>query len=268
MTRVAVFLVATLAAAAPVFAHYDVLWDMSHGVYVNLLDESYDPIAGKCVSMVSHVSGYGFAFDTTSDGFLVDDPAGYDVIVVNLGTAWHSAYGAAEVSRIVDYVNGGGGLLLMADNMLCPNENVQPVGAAFGIGLGQSDVGLSSLVSPDLGTHPIFDGIDTIVMASPGEVTAVGASSLIAWEPDGSKGLIAAGTLGAGRVVALGDITIFTDSHDTRGDNELFSVNVFEYLAGDGDPGGAVPAVPAPAALVLGSLGAGLVGWMRRRGTL
>lgn len=248
---------AMLVSASPVMGGYDVLWDTSHGVYL-----SYQP-SGRYQGLVNHLGGYGFSVDSTSNGFLVDDPTGYDVIVVCVGSAWDTAYSAAEVSRIVDYVNAGGGLLILGDNTDCPNSNIQPVAAGFGIGLGVSHIFPMDVYTSDLAAHPIFNGVSEIYMRAAGEISAGGSPSLVAWQEGTGLGLVAAGTSGLGRVVAMGDMNTFADEYYGLVDNTLFSVNTFQYLAGEGGP-----VVPAPGAILLGTLGTGLVGWLRRRRSL
>jgi hypothetical protein len=257
MKKVTVLIVAMLLSASPVLGGYDVLWDTSHGVYLD-----YEPTGGFS-TLVSHLAGYGFNVSSTDNGFLVDDPAGYDVIVICTLSASSSAYSAAEVSRIVDYVNAGGGLLVLGENTDCPNPNIQPVADGFGIGLGLSYISPLDIYTSDLAAHPIFDGISEIYMRAAGEISAGGASSLVAWQEGTGLGLVAAGTSGSGRVVAMGDSNLFTLSYYDLVDNRLFSVNTFEYLAGEGGP-----AIPAPGAILLGTLGTSLVAWLRRRRAL
>jgi hypothetical protein len=200
-----------------------VLWDTSHGVSFN-----YEP-SGSFQPLVQNLALNGFSVNTTSRGFLVDDPAGYNVIVVCSISAWDTVYSSAEVARIRNFVNSGGGLLITGENTDCPNSNIQPVASAFGVSLGLSYIKPDDTYITNLAPHPIFDGINEIYMRAAGEISAVSPSMELAWY--GSQGLVAAGTYGNGRIVAYGDSNIFTADYYNQADNRQFSINTFEYLA-------------------------------------
>lgn len=238
-----------LPVPEPTGGTYRVLWDTSHGVY-----PGYEP-AGNYAALVSHLGGDGFAVDTTSAGFLVDDPAGYDVLVVCTLSAYDSQYTPAEVSRITTFVADGGGLLILSENTDCPNPNVQPLASPFGVSLGLSYITERDIYTSDLASHPIFDGVSQIYMRAAGEISAVAPSTELAWEEVTGQALGAAATYGSGRVVTLGDSNLWgrTEYYDLA-DNRQFSVSAFNWLA-----------VPEPATLALLCGTAALVLLKRRR---
>ncbi|MHC4336840.1 MAG: DUF4350 domain-containing protein [Planctomycetota bacterium] len=238
--------VAMLAFLTPstVFG-YAVLWDTSHGV---VGDGDYQP-SGYYQTLVQHLGDNGFTVDTTSDGF--HDPIDYDVIVVCLASAYDTAYTSGEVERILSFVNNGGGLLIMGDRQDRPgkdNEHIQPVADEFGIALGISNLEPLGLYTSDFADHPIFDGIGGIYMYAAGELAASSPASEGAWKEGTGEAIAAVAEYGQGRVVGLGDCSLWTVSDNWdyfhEADNPQFSVNTFEYLA-----------VPEPATLLLLGLG-------------
>ncbi len=228
---------------------YTVLWDTSHGIANS---GQYQP-SGYYQALSEHLGDNNFTTVTTSQGFLVDDPAGYDVIVVCLTSAFYSSYTSAEVDRIVDFVDDGGGLLIMGDLLTAPNANIQPVASEFGITLGLSDLSPYDILTAGHTNHPIFDGVDEISMYAAGELSAQTPALPVAWQEVTEKDLAAVAQYGQGRVVALGDSTLWSwvNMYEERfymADNPQFAVSTFTYLA-----------VPEPATLLLLVLGAALL---------
>jgi hypothetical protein len=240
---------------------YTVLWDTSHGVYVSTTfgGDGYQPSQnGYYQTLAEHLSNNNFTVSTTSQGFLTDDPGEYDVIVVCLTSAFYSSYTSAEVERIVDFVDDGGGLLIMGDLQAAPNANIQPVASEFNITLGLSDLLPYDILTAGHTNHPIFDGVDEIFMYAAAELSAQTPAFPVAWQEGTGKTIAAVAQYGQGRVVALGDSTLWSwvDIYEERfytADNPQFAVSTFNYLA-----------VPEPATLLILGLGAAFL--IRKRG--
>ena len=236
---------------------YTVLWDTSHGVADS---GQYQP-SGYYKTLAEHLGNNGFTVATTSQGFLLDDPGAFDVAVVCLTSAYYSSYTRDEVARIVDFVNNGGGLLVMADQQAAPNANIQPIASPFGITPDVSNVVNDSppyydVSTQDLAIHPIFDRVREIFVYAAGELDVSAPALPVAWQEQTKKPIAAVAEYGQGRVVALGDSSIWSVSGNwdyfNKADNPQFSLNTFTYLA-----------VPEPVTVLL--LGLGSLVLIRKR---
>lgn len=224
-----------------------VLWDISHGVYLD-----YQP-SGRYSSLVGDLETASFTVDTTTTGFLVDEPSDYDVIVIRgycLPGEW---YTSAEAEVIEQFVSNGGGLLILGDNISLAPWKYETVASKFGLSFAISEIDPYDTYTTSLDTHPVFDGISQIYMRAAGEIASTGGLAEVAWQEWTSNALAAAGTFGDGRVVALGDSNIFDNSYIGYVDNQPFAMNTFNYL------------VPEPTTLFLFAFGAMLAGRRRRK---
>jgi hypothetical protein len=222
---------------------YTILWDTSHGVAFDGFN-TFEP-SGHYSDLTAALAG-DFTMNVTPTGFTAENLVGADVAVVNVGSAYYSIYTQGEVDILENFVNGGGGLVIMGSNPWSQNANVQPVADVFGITLASSgDDSLLLEFSSGLVEHDVFEGLgetDNIYFKSGGELFVSVSISPVAW----SNGniMVAAGEYGAGRVVTVGDLYVWANGTLGIMENRQFGLNTFEYLA-----------IPEPASIVLLSMG-------------
>lgn len=201
----------------------NILWDTTHGVYL-----SYSP-SGYYANLVTLLNTKGYSVTTINNGILNNDLSQYDILVIGLGSAWNSQYTNNEVNAIVNFVQNGGGLLIMGDNTNCPNQNINPVAQAFGTITGVSYLLPHDLYITNVASHPIFNGVSEFYMAAGGEVNSNTQSEEVAWDSN-NKGTIVVYS-GSGRVVITGDINFADDRYRSKSNNQKFTENIFDWLA-------------------------------------
>lgn len=184
-----------------------------------------------------------------------------------------SAYTPDEIEAVRRWVSGGGSLLLVADHMPFPgaaHDLARALGFDFVNNFAIDTTTWDPIVfrrsDGSLGDHPIAQGIDSIATFT-GQAFRAGDSTIVplltfgpgvityeptvAWEFDGLPASSAAGmlqgaarTLGAGRVVVLGEAAMLTAqlagpnrrpmgmNAPVAGQNQRFVLNLMHWLSG------------------------------------
>ncbi len=240
-----VFALAVLLAPSAL-ATYEVLWDTSHGVFGG----DYHPDPGGYYSKLSdHLTANNFNVSTTTSAFDSANLVGIDVAVVAVTSSYYSVYGTSEIAALKTFVDSGGGLLIMGDRISTPIGNINPLASEFGISFGPTDIGSFGVNVTDFSAHEIFDGINQVSLYAASEITLSGSAVSVGRDVESGKTAIAVSDYGLGKVVAIGDssLWVWDGNHNTffdLPDNQQFALNTFEYLA-----------VPEPATLVILGIG-------------
>ena len=201
----------------------EVLWDLTHGVYYG-----YEP-SNYYSNLVSVLQGLGFTVTTTTN-IGSETLSQYDVVVICVASAWDEAYTTGEVSQIQSYVQNGGGLLIMGDNLGCPNDNINPVSQTFGITCGMSTLSPDDLYFTDLASHPIFAGVSELYYRAGGELVVTSPGEEVAWT-GGGEVTVAVAEQGSGRIVVTGDAGFCDNTYIDDSDNQKFAENIFSWLS-------------------------------------
>jgi hypothetical protein len=197
-----------------------ILWDTSKGVYLGYAPSDYYS------TITAILESKGYIMDENDQGVLNVNLDEYGIIVIACGSAWNDPYTADEAAVIGEFVQNGGGLLIMGENPACPNYHLNPVAETFGTTCGLSYI--DPTVVTNFANHPVFNDIAEIYTQAGGEIESNPPSEEIAWYMD--LGMVAAAEVGLGRVIITGDSNPPDNSYITYSDNQLFSENVFNWL--------------------------------------
>ncbi len=200
-----------------------VLWDLTHFPYYG-----YEP-SDRYTTLVSELASEGFSVSTTTAGVQNIDLSPYSVIVLCAGSAVGTAYTPAEVAVLQGFVNGGKGLLVMADNPEpdTGTPHLSPVTEAFGTSVGVSYLP-TQLTFGAFTSHPIFAGIDSVYFQAGGELVCTSPGVAAAFAPDQRTTV---GVRDGCGLVVTGDINFCDNVYIARNDNRRFAMNVFHWLA-------------------------------------
>ena len=203
-------------------AAIEVLWDASHGVELD-----YVP-AVRYSDLTAQLATEGFHITTTDASVDTLDLSPYSVVVLAAGSAWLTPYTASEVAVLRRFARGGGGILIMTDNVDVPDQ-LEAVTDAFFMTGNEDMIQPLDLFFTAFADHPIFDGVQQIYYRAAGTVHGDPPSVEVARTFPGEPVVVSASGL---RVVLLGDINAFENDFKGIADNTLFASNVFAYLAG------------------------------------
>jgi hypothetical protein len=202
----------------------NILWDTSHGVYLN-----YRP-SGNFSELTALLSQRGYYVDENDTGIANLDLDLYQIVVICVGSAWDSLYTYDEVIAIVDFVDNGGGLLLMGDASTAPNQNINPIAQVFGTTfINQTTISPFNLYVSRMTNHEIFANVTEIFMRQAGGISATFPSSEEAWT-DSDEAVVSVSEA-SGHAVFLGDYNIFSNGYLARASNPVFAGNVFDWLS-------------------------------------
>lgn len=173
-------------------------------------------------------------FDTgeLTHGILED----FDVLV--LPNPQLVAFAPSEIQAIIDFVQGGGGLLVLGGSHPVKNSDypVKDLITFFQIEYELPITELDYLVT-DISTHPVTRNVATLDMPSVKALNATIAAQGIAFSQ--GKPVIAVAEFGGGRVVAVASPHMFANWDIESNDNLLLGLNTFEWLSKTG--GGPYP---------------------------
>lgn len=159
-----------------------------------------------------------------------------DVLIVASRSELHT-FAAEELAAIDDFLDRGGGLLLMANHrgFIAPQ---QQLAAALALPFTYNDVSIAGFPTIVTSNDKLAHGVERISVRNTASLRVLSGARTIAWfagDPD--HVFAAASTRGPGRIVATGDSGFMASSDDTgrnlfaESGNAQFLANVIDWLA-------------------------------------
>jgi serine/threonine protein kinase len=187
-----------------------VYWDLSH-IPRRGSDGSYEP-SGVFSSLTSALQGASINVQTGSNSVASLNLDQYDVVVISATSSYESPYSAAEAAAVGEFVERGGGLIILAEDSSFTN-NIVEVAAYFNISVAVS-TGIYD-VSTD-SSQSITEGISALYFYNGGSVKTGSTEYAFIQQ-----------TVGSGRLVVIGDSNLFDNRWLTKANNQSFALNVF-----------------------------------------
>lgn len=231
------------------------LFDQSHGPYPNINNNN------EMLATYLTLNGFTVKWMNDFDENLFDSAA---VLVIPGGSV---NYSNPEKDVIENFVSKGGNILLLGDQDLA-GESVRLLCSEFNYVMQYDNikdtddfVGSTTTINFEddnlHNEHPIMEGISRVEIYYGSALSDIGtASFLISTDDDGTSqwgnntvasnyGIAIAEEYEEGRIVVLSDYSMFISTTDTDGDgdinfldsdNNLFALNIFNWLTAERDP--------------------------------
>ena len=176
-----------------------------------------------------------------------EDLKKYEIFVISQPTSFFSK---GEINAIIKFVEGGGGLLVLADagGDKAHRSNLNELTLNFGVKFNEDKVLDKSIffgeenivIIKEIKMHPIFfEGIHEIIYPTGCSLEIITSANVIAWTgknaTPSNKAVIATAKRKFGRVVISGSFSQFR--YDSKGgidqkSNQIILQNIFNWLTG------------------------------------
>jgi hypothetical protein len=191
-----------------------VYWDLSHTPRKGS-DGSYEP-SGVFSNLTSTLADANIQVQSGSGAITSVNLDQYDAVVVSATSSYGSSYSPVEAAAIGEYVERGGGLIILAEDSSFPNyiaEVARYFGVTVGLSTGVYDVFTDS-------SQSITEGIKSLYFYNGGNIK-VGSTTYVLIQQK----------VGEGRLVVIGDSNLFDNRWLPQADNKAFALNVFRWVA-------------------------------------
>ncbi|MGY5858564.1 MAG: DUF4350 domain-containing protein [Candidatus Thorarchaeota archaeon] len=214
-----------------------IAYDLCHSprLSVDFWDGDYSTLTSPTNNMEqlrNLAANHSYTFDKfypdAAGNFTAARLAKYDVLIL----LWPDIdYSSAERTAVMEWVEGGGSLLVLGDRTglvgggtgdVFINQLISPLDMS----LGTTDVVNFASMTP--ATHLTLEGLTSLAIGYRNYLVVLGNATEI-WM-DGTDAVVAGQEYGAGRVILASDMNIFDNTLLGEESNKYFALNVFNWL--------------------------------------
>ncbi|MFX1440286.1 MAG: hypothetical protein ACFFFD_08550 [Promethearchaeota archaeon] len=197
-------------------------WDIEFATVYNALN-SFTQVRSLAVN---HTFTFDKFYPSPSGNFTAERLSDYDVLVID----WPDFnFTTDEVLAIEQWVSEGGSLLMLGDRTGLGgdgNDYINSMLQNFDMNLGTSDILGNLAMTPE--THVTLENCIDIILGNRNYLNVIGAAVEI-WSDSGNA-VVAAQEFGNGRAILASDMNIFDNSLLPQASNEVFALNVLDWL--------------------------------------
>jgi hypothetical protein len=200
-----------------------VIWDTSHDP-AGETDGKYSP-EELYSDLAAVLANSGITLISSTDSLEEMDLSQFDGLVISATSISTGVYTETEIQAIDDYVEQGGGLLLIGERPEYPNF-IRGLAQNFGVELMQEP---EIRVLSDFKEHPVTHGLSQIDCYKAGTIQIYDQKVQVVASYGPVAG-IAVIDQGAGRVVIVGDANMFDNRWIPNADNKQLAVNIIQWI--------------------------------------